>query len=171
MLNEDLKLLEEAGQVSFFKRNNEDFSDAYALIGPSTGKRKESDEWLGTAALENYMSGDLLWMHTALGKEGYQSWWCPYCQKFKTHWQDLGHTLGEHWTITSLKAQAARLNDTMPRLEKRGVKELPLFDAIEVNKYIVAVLHLTIWSMRCRQRRKRTWRNTIAWRMIGRKLE
>jgi hypothetical protein len=104
--------------------------------------------WIGKADVQVFMSGDLLWVHTALGKEGYQSWWCPYCNRFKTDWQEQGHEGGDAWTIEKLTEQARKIvagevNVKRPS-EVMGVKEAPIFDAIEVDHYVIPVLHLTI---------------------------
>ena len=87
-LNDDLNYLKAAGLVSFFKKNGGGnlFEDGYVMVG---GQNVPDDAvWIGEAVIELFMSGDLLWFHTALGKEGYQSWWCPYCSAFKNDWQE-----------------------------------------------------------------------------------
>ena len=147
-LNDDLNYLKAAGLVSFFKKNGGGnlFEDGYVMVG---GQNVPDDAvWIGEAVIELFMSGDLLWFHTALGKEGYQSWWCPYCSAFKNDWQEKNHEAASAWTLDSLKEQARRI--AAGELRKKnarevlGVKDSPIFDAMEVDHYVVPVLHLTI---------------------------
>ena len=93
LMNDEMKTLKSIGSVSYFREAFEG-GELYAALGSSTAKRKAEDIWLGSANLQLFMSGDLLWIHTALGKEGYSGWWCPYCQMFKPDWQAHGHKLG-----------------------------------------------------------------------------
>jgi hypothetical protein len=93
--------------------------------------------------LELWMAGDLLWHSTALGKEGYAGWWCPYCTAFKSQsWQgmvDCGEVDDTCWK-TRESGELNRKNV----VDRQGVKKVPLFDAVDVDHYVMPVLHLTI---------------------------
>lgn len=148
-LNDDLKYLKAEGLLSFLKKNGGEnsFEDGYIMVGRQN-MAPDNAVWIGEAVIELFMSGDLLWFHTALGKEGYQSWWCPYCSGFKNDWQEKNHEAASAWTLDSLKEQARRIAaGELTRKNARevlGVKDAPIFDAIEVDHYVVPVLHLTI---------------------------
>jgi hypothetical protein len=55
------------------------------------------------------MAGDILFYAVALGKEGFATWWCNWCQLFKTEWQAVDHQVGIPWNMESLKAYALRI--------------------------------------------------------------
>jgi hypothetical protein len=101
-----------------------------------------------TIPVEIFMAGDILFYAIALGKEGFATWWCNYCQLFKPNWQATDHQLGIPWSMESLKQHASKIECGSINLNNVqsvcGVKEQPLFDAIEIDHYIPPVLHLTI---------------------------
>jgi hypothetical protein len=86
-LNAELDAIKQSGQLSFFTAPaNEAFGNCYAVFGTELAQRENEDVFLLTAPVTLWMSGDLLWYATALGKEGCTGWWCSYCQLFKTDW-------------------------------------------------------------------------------------
>jgi hypothetical protein len=148
LLNDAMKAIRTIGCISFFKSATNTWADSYAIIGNAQSKRNAGDDCMLTTNVELWMSGDLLWYSTALGKEGYAGWWCPYCTAFKTNWQSKDHEVGEKWTVEKLTAHAGKLESGELNgknvMERRGVKEVPLFDAVDVDHYVMPVLHLTI---------------------------
>jgi hypothetical protein len=148
-LNEAMKAIRTIGCISFFKAAATDsWADSYAIIGNHQSKRDKGDECISTTNLEPWMAGDLLWYSTALGKEGYAGWWCPYCTAFKSNWQSKDHGVGDEWTVEKLTTHAGKLESGELNgknvMEWRGVKEVSLFDAVNVDHYVMPVLHLTI---------------------------
>jgi hypothetical protein len=147
-LNDAMKAIRSIGCISFFKAATNSWADSYAIIGNAQSKRSEGDECMLSTNVELWMSGDLLWYSTALGKEGYAGWWCPYCTAFKSNWQLKEHEVGERWTMETLTAHAGKIESGELNgknvMERRGVKEVALFDAVDVDHYVMPVLHLTI---------------------------
>jgi hypothetical protein len=92
----------------------------------------------------NDSSGDAI----ALGKEGFATCWCNWCQLFKTEWQAADHQLVIPWNMESLKAHALRIEIGAVNLncvqDVCGVKEQPLFDAIDTDHFVLPNLNLTI---------------------------
>jgi hypothetical protein len=133
LLNTELKQIHEWGMLCIDE----------GLVG--WGGQQGDDQ---TIPVEIFMAGDILFYAIALGKEGYATWWCNYCQLFKTNWQATDHQLGIPWTMESLKQHASNIEcgsiDLNNVQERGGVKEQPLFDAIEIDHYVPPVLHLTI---------------------------
>jgi hypothetical protein len=84
----------------------------------------------------------------ALGKEGYSTWWCSFCCLFKTSWQEPGHLPGEPWTLLGLKEHASKIENGETNVNNVqavcGVREVPVFDAIDVDHYVIPSLHLLI---------------------------
>jgi hypothetical protein len=148
-LNDDLKHLKTVGVVEFFQKGGGGnlFEDGFVMLGHGNVAADDA-VLIGEAEIELFMSGDLLWFHTALGKEGYQSWWCPYCLAFKNDWQEKTHEIAPAWTLESLKEQARKIAAGEVRKkvarEVLGVKTAPVIDAVEVGHYVIPVLHLTI---------------------------
>jgi hypothetical protein len=84
----------------------------------------------------------------ALGKEGFATWWCKWCHVYKTEWQAADHQVGIPWNMESLKAHALRIESSALNLNYAqdvcGVKEQPLFDAVDTDHFVPPTLHLSI---------------------------
>ena len=133
-LNSHLKQIRDAGCVSITEDRTIQF-----------GRVEEATK---TIPIELFMAGDILFYSTALGKEGFSTWWCSLCRLFKPDWQEAGHRCGKPWTLYSLCQHAIRIEsgdiDIRKAREVCGVKERPVFDCIAVENYITPCLHLTI---------------------------
>jgi hypothetical protein len=148
-LNDAMKAIRTIGCISFFKAAVTNlWDDSYAIIGNEQSKRDKGDECILTTNLELWMAGDLLWYSTALGKEGYDGWLCPYCTAFISNWQSKDHKVGNKWTVEKVMTHAGKLESGELNgknvMERQGAKEVPLFDAADVDHYAMPVLHLTI---------------------------
>ena len=68
----------------------------------------------------------------------------------KDQWQAGNHDLGNQWTIKSLTEHSnflTNISDIGKKVtakERKGVKQVPLFRAIPVSRYITPILHITI---------------------------
>jgi hypothetical protein len=119
-LNAELKAIKQAGDVSFFTAPaTEAYGNCYAL-GTELAQRENWDVFLVTASVTLWMSGDLFWYATALGKECYAGLWCSYCQLFKVDWQSAGHAEGNLWMMEGLldhadKIESGEVNGKIPR--------------------------------------------------------
>ena len=138
LLNTDLKQIREWGLVSILVDGEVEWG----------GGEGGGDAARRTIPVELFMAGDILFYAIALGKEGFATWWCNWCQLFKTDWQSTDHQLGIPWNMESLKAHATRIEsgDVNSNCVKDicGVKEQPLFDAIDTDHFVPPTLHLTI---------------------------
>jgi hypothetical protein len=77
ILNAELDAFKQSGNVSFFTAPaTEVFGNCYAVFGTELDQRENQNVFPLTAPATLWMSGDLLWYATALGKEGYAGWWC-----------------------------------------------------------------------------------------------
>ena len=93
-----------------------------------------------------WFAADILLYCIALGKEGMAGWWCPYCKLMSTEWKEKNHPRGELWTLELLKEHATKLltmNKPTPQ-EVKGVKEPPIFTAVEITHYIISILHILL---------------------------
>jgi hypothetical protein len=95
LLKTELKQIREWGVVSIV-----DGEVKWGGGGGDTARR--------TIPVELFMAGDILFYTIALGKEGFATWWCNWCQSFKTEWQVADHQVGIPWNMESLKAHALR---------------------------------------------------------------
>jgi len=80
------------------------------------------DELIITFPVSVFITGDLAFYFTILGKENMGGIWCTWCMLSKQKWSADQHDLGEEWKFT----------------------EKPLFDSVPIRNYIVPVLHLAI---------------------------
>ena len=90
-----------------------------------------------------FLCGDLAFLFTVLGREGYEGWWCYFCKLFKTEWQ-TGTEIGESWDLDMLKLQLE--NNKSNKLTGRqcmGVKGSPYF-SIPIDRIIWPLLHSLI---------------------------
>ena len=95
-----------------------------------------------------FMTGDLAFYSTILGKEHVSGTWCPYCDLPHSNWQDYGHRAGKMWTLDELKThlhklESGDLNKNIPR-EGKGVTASLIFGAIPLENWICPVLHMCI---------------------------
>ena len=51
---------------------------------------------------EIYVTGDLAWLATMLGKEGMSPHWCHICMLAKESWSKEGHSKGESWKLQKI---------------------------------------------------------------------
>ena len=92
--------------------------------------------------------GNMPYQSMMLGKEGFETWWCNYCNLIRT---DFGKKQGKLWTmedltrhgqdhIDNIKQRTARGVKTMPKGNK-GVRNIPLLP-IPPELYYPPSLHL-----------------------------
>ena len=85
-----------------------------------------------------YVTGDLAFLVILLGKEFSSPKWCFKCKLHPKVWLEHGHKIGEDWTINALRL-VSESDCTGPAW--LGVKEVPIWEFVEVDKYICPVLH------------------------------
>jgi len=92
--------------------------------------------------LTSFICGDLAFLCMCVGKEGYEKDWCYICDLFWRKWQQVGHALGNAWTVQSLMDKVKSNKDTDAKgTAMGGVKEMPWFKSIEIMNVIWSVLH------------------------------
>jgi hypothetical protein len=94
-----------------------------------------------------FLSGNLTFFATVLGKVNPSGSWCIWCDLARNNWEAAVHTSGDLWTIQTLKDVLTGLLDKS--LEdsaacRKGVTKEPLFDSIELIHYVLSVLHIEI---------------------------
>ena len=100
---------------------------------------------------QKFLSGDLLFYATVQGKEGASPHWCCYCDASKTDWQRFKFiSEGNPWTIGSLIDHyndlqvKGQLTEKKYASNRKGIKTLPMFDAFEVDTFVISTLHIEI---------------------------
>ena len=88
-----------------------------------------------------YVTGDLAWLSTMLGKEDMSSHWCHICKLAKEVWAEEGHSKEEPWTIQRIIDMA---NQNKKGKDRIGVKIEPFWDFIPIKNYIISMLHVMI---------------------------
>jgi hypothetical protein len=94
-----------------------------------------------------FLSGDLAFFATVLGKVNSSGSWCIWCDLARKSWEAAVHTSGDLWTIQKLKDILTGLLDKS--LEdsaacRKGVTKEPLFNSIELTHYVLSVLYIEI---------------------------
>ncbi len=97
--------------------------------------------------LNVFITRDLAFLSTLLGKENMATAWCPWCRLSKLEWSSKDHERGETWSIDKIIQLRERVEQgllTVSPENIRGCTEMPLFDAVPIENYVVPVLHILI---------------------------
>jgi hypothetical protein len=104
-----------------------------------------------TVPVQLFMVGDLAFQLMAQGRESMSSYWCPRCQWGWKQWQCLeageGARVGQSWSWHSMNevisnTRAAEADGkAVSAQSKKGLTQVPLFDAVPVGNYVAPVLH------------------------------
>jgi hypothetical protein len=148
-VNEALKRIKESGIITIFRDVSADLPLYYTVLG--NAPNNVDDELVMSSPIELWMSGDFLFFAIAVGKEGGASFWCHYCDLSHRLWQASDHALGEDWTLAKIIAhvEAMDLGDVNKKIaaERKGVRTVPIFDAIDIDHYVPCVLHMQIGAV------------------------
>ena len=150
-LNDEINLIKSSRVLSFWRGTNvNNVNDVKVCFGPELSAENNANGnyvcWK-TVPICLFMAGDLLWLSTSLGKEGFASQWCPYCDLSMKEWQEKDHKKGAMWTLGKIrehvdKMNAGEIDGSKPGV-RRGVREHPLFQ-IDPKYCINPVLHYTL---------------------------
>ncbi len=118
-----------------------------AVAGGNTGNAND-EETMGEkhVVLEHvsFLVGDLAFLSVMLGKEGFESYWCNWCNLNKTQWQETGHKDGVQWLFDLTVAQAKKnQDDGLSGIDMMGVKRSP-YCKIPFERTLFSVLHALI---------------------------
>jgi hypothetical protein len=105
-------------------------------------KTLENDEEVLKVPIRVFVTRDLAFHFTVVGKEGMDKAHCFWCRCKKGIWQICGHPPGIKWNLAEIKRIARTLGGT--RTSEESVKSYPLLDCIEICRYIFPVLHVTL---------------------------
>lgn len=114
---------------------------------------KKDDDWVVTLEnvgeetvslkdkVTNSCAGDLAYIASSLGKDGFEGDWCNWCDSFKSSWKDPNSPYNL-WTIDRLKEQAKKnYDENLTGTDRKGVKTWSPFFDIPVKNIIFSVLH------------------------------
>ncbi len=113
----------------------------YAILDRKE-KTSENDEEVLKVPIRVFVTGDLAFYFTVVGKEGVDKDHYFWCRCKKGIWQSCGHPPGIQWNLAEIKRIASTLGGT--RTSEESVKSYPLLDCIEICRYIFPVLHVTL---------------------------
>jgi len=89
-----------------------------------------------------FMTGNLAFIATCLGKEGSASWHCYVCDLKYATWQAKGHDLGKKWTLDSLLAAYQVSQEIGKRTQ--GMNQLPLITCVCVDRFTPPLMHIML---------------------------
>jgi hypothetical protein len=132
------------GTLSVCKKNRGAEGDAdptfYAILD-RTGQTGANDTLENSVPIRVFITGDLAFYATVLGKEGMDKAHCMWCELKKAEWQADGHERGVKWTLEELKRVACSLNGGKT---ENGVKSYPQLDCVELERFMFPVSHVTL---------------------------
>ena len=85
-----------------------------------------------------YITGDLIFLVILLAEEFSSPKWCFKCKLYPKVWLEKWHKIGGDRTINALRLVSESDSTGSVRL---GVKEAPIWEFVEVEKYICPILH------------------------------
>ncbi len=100
-----------------------------------------------TFGIQAFISGDLAFYATILGKPNMSPVWCNWCILSKQAWNVEGHTPGGKRTIENIY-QILHYVEVCGMEEKPsnvlGCVKRPLIDAVPIENFVLSVLHIII---------------------------
>ena len=140
-LNDQMKRIREAACVSILFSGAEDHD---VRLGQVETNLFVTD----IVPVETWMVGDLLFFAMSLGKEGSASHWCAYCDLSSALCKSETSMEGTPWTLEKLKIHLERLEsgelNKKKADERKGVLSKPLFDFVDIDRYVMPTLHLIL---------------------------
>jgi len=137
------KLLLSDGSLSIYKKSMEgDVPSTFYAILDRTNRLSTHDTLVHTVPIRVFITGDLAFYSTVVGKEGMDKAHCHWCKLKSAEWQEYAHARGMIWDLEEMKRVFNSLNDT--NKTQNGVKRSMLIDCIELERYVFPVLHVTL---------------------------
>lgn len=81
-------------------------------------------------------TGDFEFYMTILGRVNMSSSWCFWCKQRMAEWKKDTNNNADIWTLNEIKRCVEE------EIKCAGIVKLPIWDAIEINFYILSLLHL-----------------------------
>jgi hypothetical protein len=98
-----------------------------------------------------FIIGDLKFVFQLMGREGYSTKWCLWCNLSPSQWRSARGQRNEIsteqlWTVNKLKTHFLTISEGNLKEPSQvcGVKSYPIWDFVEVEDYIFPVLHAEI---------------------------
>jgi len=116
--------------------------------GEIKGKAKTLSVYSFIEKIRLYITGDLAYQATVMGKENSSGHHCPQCKLNCKTWSDADHEKGAQWTNAGLCeaarefAQQEQVDPTVKKKAVKGVVEPPHYPGIEPVNFVVPILHM-----------------------------
>jgi hypothetical protein len=119
-----------------------ELSSTFYAILDRTGPLGNEDTLVLNVPISVFITGDLAFYATVVGKEGMDKAHCHWCKLPSAQWQTHGHAPGSKWTLEELKRVTGSITPT--KRIQNGVKNYPQLDCVELERCIFPVLHVTL---------------------------
>eukprot|EP00956_Cyclotella_meneghiniana_P011912 scaffold16752_cov85-Cyclotella_meneghiniana.AAC.6 len=100
----------------------------------------------GAKEVTAFLSGDLAFLFTILGRENFSGGWCFICKLQKKEWQSLGFDTNCDWTLDSMMEQLTQ-NELLKSTgaDRKGITEKPYFK-VPIKRIVIVwpLLHALI---------------------------
>uniref|UniRef100_A0A7S2KVQ7 Uncharacterized protein n=1 Tax=Skeletonema marinoi TaxID=267567 RepID=A0A7S2KVQ7_9STRA len=112
------------GKLIFKQVTDENGKTSWKVeLVPATTKVDKNLTWKIPVS---YLTGDLEFLAMILGREGYASWWCMFCMRYKPEWQQKPEDIIQGLDIDELIAQhTSNVTQQHTSTNMKGVKEVP----------------------------------------------
>jgi hypothetical protein len=128
------------GALSIYKKAMEgDVQSTFYAILDRTNRLSIHDRLIHTVPIRVFITGDLAFYATVVGKEGMDKAHCHWCKLKSYEWQKHAHERGGTEEMRRVLASLTDTNKT-----QNGVKSSMLIDCIELERYVFPVLHVTL---------------------------
>ena len=117
------------------------------FICPITQTPLPEFEYVRQCNIRIVVTGDLAFYAAVLGKVNGAGHWCTWCQHSYNDWKGENHQAGLKWTLLRMATRREQLfNKELKNTSanRKGIKEICLFDGIEIYQYIFPILHTEI---------------------------
>ena len=149
------KLLANGMKVNLFQNENDKANEFVFQIGkledtfldPQNANNNNNYVLLHSNVFRFFMTGDLAFYASCLGRQNMASVWCMYCQLSRAEWESEDHGKRDEWTLESMRKRLEELNSKLIKdtsTNRRGVVDEPLFESVRVDQYIIPILHTEI---------------------------
>jgi hypothetical protein len=144
-MNDAIKRIKQGGNVLRIFENAETGEIELTFSNDVLLNEASGCKW--AMPVQVFLSGDLAFFATVLGKVNSSGSWRIRCDLPRNSWEAAVHTSGDLWTIQKLKDILTGLLDKS--LEdsaacRKGVAKEPLFNSIKLTHYVLSVLHIEI---------------------------
>ena len=141
-LTKGLKTMAE-NEMHIIRKKNGDYDCVFGKMCDVAATLEEGDIIVKALKVHLYVTGDLAFYAMVLGKEGMSGHWCHLCKISRKDFDNLAME-GELWTTKAMIETAKEVAESDSKKPKHGVKTKLWWPFIDIQNYVVPLLHTLI---------------------------